>query len=262
METALHLSYKPRSNEDESWQARVCMRLVLSTLMSRSNENKSCGRVDERWRGQLNASCICTSHPRFIGSLHAETRKIFTTLLSTSTASRNLRLCKQGLILLYWGEGVRYFARLKTRIARLSISNKSQFRYRSLYHKACKRKSILSIHLQLTRWTVQLPNQISRFLGTICLTFNCALPPPPPRKRIHSCVRYYYVAFALCFVLCFNENSAYHARTLAFVTGSQLQVCLFFFLRVPWARMFLFLGSSIYVAFRNKKYGKTDDSCQ
>ena len=31
---------------DESWQARVCMR-VFSTLMSWSNENKSCMRVDE-----------------------------------------------------------------------------------------------------------------------------------------------------------------------------------------------------------------------
>ena len=190
------------------------MRLVLSTLMSRSNENKSCGRVDEKWRSTERELHMHLSSS-FHRSLHAETRKIFTTLLSTSTASRNLRLCKQGLILLYWGEGVRYFARLKTRIARLSISNKSQFRYRSLYHKACKRKSILSIHLQLTRWTVQLPNQIARFLGTICLTFNCALPPPPPRKRIHSCVRYYYVAFALCFVLCFNENPAYHVHLLS-----------------------------------------------
>ena len=31
---------------DESWQAGVCMR-VFSTLMSRSNENKSCMGVDE-----------------------------------------------------------------------------------------------------------------------------------------------------------------------------------------------------------------------
>ena len=32
---------------DESLQARVCMR-VFSTLMSWSNENKSCMRVDKR----------------------------------------------------------------------------------------------------------------------------------------------------------------------------------------------------------------------
>ena len=32
---------------DESWQARVCMR-VFSTLMSWSNESKSCMRVDRR----------------------------------------------------------------------------------------------------------------------------------------------------------------------------------------------------------------------
>jgi hypothetical protein len=45
----------PRSNEnksctrvDESWEARVCMR-VFSTLIPRSNENKSCMRVDESW---------------------------------------------------------------------------------------------------------------------------------------------------------------------------------------------------------------------
>ena len=32
---------------DESWQARVCVRIFLA-LMSWSNENKSCMRVDER----------------------------------------------------------------------------------------------------------------------------------------------------------------------------------------------------------------------
>ena len=43
----------PRSNEnkscmivDESREARVCVR-VFSTLMPQSNENKSCMRVDE-----------------------------------------------------------------------------------------------------------------------------------------------------------------------------------------------------------------------
>ena len=32
----------------ESWEARVCMR-VFSTLMSCSNTNKSCRRVDKSW---------------------------------------------------------------------------------------------------------------------------------------------------------------------------------------------------------------------
>jgi hypothetical protein len=32
----------------ESWEARVCVR-VFSTFMPRSNENKSCMRVDENW---------------------------------------------------------------------------------------------------------------------------------------------------------------------------------------------------------------------
>ena len=36
----------------ESWQARVCMR-VFSTLMSWSNENKSCIRVDESWQARI-----------------------------------------------------------------------------------------------------------------------------------------------------------------------------------------------------------------
>ena len=36
-----------RERVDESWQVRVCTR-VFSTLMSWSNENKSCMRVDKR----------------------------------------------------------------------------------------------------------------------------------------------------------------------------------------------------------------------
>ena len=35
----------------ESWEARVCMR-VFSTLMPRSNENKSCMRIDESWQAR------------------------------------------------------------------------------------------------------------------------------------------------------------------------------------------------------------------
>jgi hypothetical protein len=49
----------PRSNEnkscmrvDESWETRVCMR-VFSTLMPRSKENKSCMRVDESWEARV-----------------------------------------------------------------------------------------------------------------------------------------------------------------------------------------------------------------
>ena len=34
---------------DESWEARVCMRVFGSTLKSRSNENKNYMRVDESW---------------------------------------------------------------------------------------------------------------------------------------------------------------------------------------------------------------------
>ena len=37
---------------DESYQARFCMR-VFSTLMSWSNENKSCMRVDESWQARV-----------------------------------------------------------------------------------------------------------------------------------------------------------------------------------------------------------------
>jgi hypothetical protein len=43
--------YAPAKRErelHESWEARVCMR-VFSTLMSWSNKNKSCMRVDESW---------------------------------------------------------------------------------------------------------------------------------------------------------------------------------------------------------------------
>jgi hypothetical protein len=40
--------HSPWSNKNGSWEARICMR-VLSTFMPRSNENKSCMRVDESW---------------------------------------------------------------------------------------------------------------------------------------------------------------------------------------------------------------------
>jgi hypothetical protein len=47
------INKKPRSKEDESSQARVCIR-VFSTLMPRSNENKSCTRViDESWEARV-----------------------------------------------------------------------------------------------------------------------------------------------------------------------------------------------------------------
>jgi hypothetical protein len=41
-----------RTRVDESWKARVCMR-VSSTLMPRSNENKSCMSVDESWEARV-----------------------------------------------------------------------------------------------------------------------------------------------------------------------------------------------------------------
>ena len=37
---------------NESWQARVCMRVFL-TLMSWSNENKSCMKVNESWQARV-----------------------------------------------------------------------------------------------------------------------------------------------------------------------------------------------------------------
>ena len=57
------------SNEDkscmkvyESWQARVCMRVFL-TLMSWSNDFKSCMRVDESWQTRVCMRVFsCNSH--------------------------------------------------------------------------------------------------------------------------------------------------------------------------------------------------------
>jgi hypothetical protein len=60
----------PRSNENkscielhESWEARICMR-VFSTLMPRSNENKSCMRVDESWEVRVCMRVFSTLVPR------------------------------------------------------------------------------------------------------------------------------------------------------------------------------------------------------
>ena len=53
----------------ESWQARVCMR-VFSTLMSWSNENKSCTRVDESCQAR-----VC--------------RRVFSTLMSWSNENKS-----------------------------------------------------------------------------------------------------------------------------------------------------------------------------
>jgi hypothetical protein len=60
----------PRSNEnkscmrvDESWEARVRMR-VFSTLMPRSNENKSCMIVDESWEARVRMRVFSTLMPR------------------------------------------------------------------------------------------------------------------------------------------------------------------------------------------------------
>ena len=57
---------------DESlhaWQARICIR-VFSTLISRSNENKSCMRVDESCEARV---CI----------------RIFSTLISRSNENKS-----------------------------------------------------------------------------------------------------------------------------------------------------------------------------
>ena len=67
---SLHESFlkalMPWSNEnkscmrvDESWQARVCMR-VFSTFLSSSNENKSCMRVDESWQARVYMRVLST----------------------------------------------------------------------------------------------------------------------------------------------------------------------------------------------------------
>ena len=64
---------------DESWQASVCMR-VFSTLMSWSNENKSCMRVEKRelyksslnsyvlvkWEQELHESCMRVEKQEFV----------------------------------------------------------------------------------------------------------------------------------------------------------------------------------------------------
>jgi hypothetical protein len=60
------LQVKPgltRMRVDESWEARVCIR-VFSTLMPRSNKNKSCMRVDESWEARVSMRVISTFVPR------------------------------------------------------------------------------------------------------------------------------------------------------------------------------------------------------
>ncbi len=49
-----HCLIKREQELHESWQARVCMR-VFSTIVTRSNENKSCMRVDE---GELTSDSL------------------------------------------------------------------------------------------------------------------------------------------------------------------------------------------------------------
>ncbi len=48
---------------DESWEARVCMRIFL-TLVPRSNENKSCMRVDESWQARVYMRVFSTLMPQ------------------------------------------------------------------------------------------------------------------------------------------------------------------------------------------------------
>jgi hypothetical protein len=48
---------------DKGWEARVCMR-IFSTLMARSNENKSCMRVDKDWEARVSMRVFSTFMPR------------------------------------------------------------------------------------------------------------------------------------------------------------------------------------------------------
>jgi hypothetical protein len=66
---------------DESLQARVCMR-VFSTHMPRSNENKSCMRVDE----------IINSHPHLTGALASRELKqsCFFTMIKHACQAENV----------------------------------------------------------------------------------------------------------------------------------------------------------------------------
>ena len=76
---------KSGTRVDESWQARVCMR-VFSTLKSWSNENKSCMRVNERWQARvLYHATLRFNHETWenvIQSLTCKLSSTFTQLLS------------------------------------------------------------------------------------------------------------------------------------------------------------------------------------
>ena len=77
----------------ESWEARVCMR-VFSTLMPRSNENKSCMRVDEKrefaWEfSQL--SCTGQTRTRFVWELMRVEKREFAQEVSQLSCSCQMR---------------------------------------------------------------------------------------------------------------------------------------------------------------------------
>ena len=57
-----HAPVKREQELHESWEARFCMR-VFSTLMPRSNENKSCMRVDESWEARFCIRVFSTLMP-------------------------------------------------------------------------------------------------------------------------------------------------------------------------------------------------------
>jgi hypothetical protein len=81
---ALSSGYKismGKTLHDESLQARVCMR-VFSTHMPRSNENKSCMRVDE----------IINSHPHLTGALASRELKqsCFFTMIKHACQAENV----------------------------------------------------------------------------------------------------------------------------------------------------------------------------
>ena len=58
-----HAPVKREQELHESWEARVCMR-VFPTLMPRSNENKSCMRVDASWEARVCMRVFSTLMPR------------------------------------------------------------------------------------------------------------------------------------------------------------------------------------------------------
>ena len=92
------LNLKTQWNKDETWEARVsCMR-VFSTLMTWSNGNKSCMRVDQSWQVKVCMSAFSTlmswsnenkSYMRVDESWQARVcMRVFSTLMSWSNENK------------------------------------------------------------------------------------------------------------------------------------------------------------------------------